>query len=109
MRSTEADGAEGFNAKNQPLSCVAKFFMRNLSEPVTLFPADRKPKKPRQPAMGALPEGVRSWIESCFVPNMVRAYIARHGLYPENAVAQSTELVAQCSEKASTKETEDDL
>jgi len=40
---------------------------------------------------------------------MVRAYIERHHLASQNAVAESEETVAQCPERTITKETEDEL
>lgn len=101
------DEAERFGATNQALLHAAEFFMKNQSEPVTPFPPVHL-RKPPQRATAALPEGVRSWVESCLVPNMVRAYMDLHHPGSQNAVAESEETVAECPERT-LNETEDAL
>jgi hypothetical protein len=71
--------------------------MKTQSEPVIVLPVGANYPKKRPPQSKALPVELRSWVECCLVPNMVKAYIATHE-ESQKAVAQIEESVAQCPE-----------
>lgn len=83
--------------------------MGNPSQPVKLFSRSARSLKPRLGGGGfKLPEGLRSWLDCCLVPPMVREYLEiRRRVFDEephrDPVAESGKTVSESRSERTTR------